>query len=62
MKYQELVDKTIDFVGVFFKGEAFSVLDIDVANRTAIVAIDSSQWRYEVTFNRDGTYIWGNSV
>lgn len=59
MKYEQLVDKTIDFVGGFFESVPFYIVETDTTNDTALFLADDVL--HFVTFNDDGSATFGRA-
>ena len=59
MTYSELVDSTIDFIGFFFEGEPFHIVDVITAERKVTFLADG--YLHYVTYRRDGMTEWGTA-
>lgn len=57
MTYQQLVDKAIDWMPIFFENEPFYFTDIDTDTDTVRFLADS--FEYFVAFHDDGHTTWG---
>ena len=55
----QLIDKTIDFVGGFFEGVPFYIVETDTTNNTTLFLADDVL--HFVTFNDDGSATFGRA-